>query len=226
METILKILSPENIRFMLGGAGYSILIAVVALAGGSILGLLSAAAKMSRFKVLRLIANVYVEVFRGTPMLLQILAVYLCGPILTKMLFNFVFTPNVYVVGMIAIGINAGAYETELFRSDIHSIDKGQWEAATMIGLSYKQTMFHVILPQAFKRVLPPFINEFIVLIKDSSLLSSIGAVELLHSAEILISRYYNYFIPLGFAAVTYLVITLTIAAFARRLERRLAESD
>ena len=112
METILKILSPENIRFMLGGAGYSILIAVVALAGGSILGLLSAAAKMSRFKVLRLIANVYVEVFRGTPMLLQILAVYLCGPILTKMLFNFVFTPNVYVVGMIAIGINAGAYET------------------------------------------------------------------------------------------------------------------
>ena len=192
METILKILSPENIRFMLGGAGYSILIAVVALAGGSILGLLSAAAKMSRFKVLRLIANVYVEVFRGTPMLLQILAVYLCGPILTKMLFNFVFTPNVYVVGMIAIGINAGAYETELFRSDIQSIDKGQWEAATMIGLSYKQTMFHVILPQAFKRVLPPFINEFIVLIKVSSLLSSSGAVELLHSAEILVSLYYS----------------------------------
>ena len=136
------------------------------------------------------------------------------------------FTPNVYVVGMVAIGLNAGAYETELFRSAIQSIDKGQWEAATMIGLSYKQTMFKVILPQAFKRVLPPFINEFIVLIKDSSLLSSIGAIELLNSAQMLISRYYNYWIPLGFAAATYLVITLAIAAFARRLERRLAESD
>lgn len=226
MELVQKILTPENMKFMLGGAGYSILVAIVALAGGSVLGLLAAAGKMCRFKVLRAIANVYVEVFRGTPMMLQILIVYLCGPLLTKSLFNFVFTPNVYLVGMVAIGLNAGAYETELFRSAIQSIDKGQWEAATMIGLSYKQTMFKVILPQAFKRVLPPFINEFIVLIKDSSLLSSIGAIELLNSAQMLISRYYNYWIPLGFAAATYLVITLTISAFARRLERRLAESD
>lgn len=226
MELVLKILTPENIKFMLTGAGYSILVAVVALIGGSILGLLAASGKMCKYKPLRAIANVYVEVFRGTPMMLQILIVYLCGPLMTKAIFDFVFTPNVYVVGMVAIGLNAGAYETELFRSAIQSIDKGQWEAATMIGLSYKQTMFKVILPQAFKRVLPPFINEFIVLIKDSSLLSSIGAIELLNSAQMLISRYYNYWIPLGFAAATYLVITLAIATFARRLERRLAESD
>ena len=226
MELVLKILTPENIKFMLTGAGYSIIVAVVALIGGSILGLLAASGKMCKYKPLRAIANVYVEVFRGTPMMLQILIVYLCGPLMTKAIFDFVFTPNVYVVGMVAIGLNAGAYETELFRSAIQSIDKGQWEAATMIGLSYKQTMFKVILPQAFKRVLPPFINEFIVLIKDSSLLSSIGAIELLNSAQMLISRYYNYWIPLGFAAATYLVITLAIATFARRLERRLAESD
>lgn len=95
-----------------------------------------------------------------------------------------------------------------------------------MVGLTYVQSMRYVILPQAFKRVLPPFINEFIVLIKDTSLLSSIGAVELLHSAEILAAKYYTYFIPLGSAAVIYLAITLTISAFARKLERRLSESD
>lgn len=226
MEAITRILTPTNIQYMLGGAGYSILVAIVALLGGSILGLLSAAAKMSKYKVLRAIANVYVEVLRGTPMLLQILIVYLCGPVLTKSLFNFVYTPNVYVVGMVAIAINSGAYETELFRSAIQSIDRGQSEAAQMVGLTYVQSMRYVILPQAFKRVLPPFINEFIVLIKDTSLLSSIGAVELLHSAEILAAKYYTYFIPLGSAAVIYLAITLTISAFARKLERRLSESD
>lgn len=226
MGAITRILTPTNIQYMLGGAGYSILVAIVALLGGSILGLLSAAAKMSKYKLLRAIANVYVEVLRGTPMLLQILIVYLCGPVLTKSLFNFVYTPNVYVVGMVAIAINSGAYETELFRSAIQSIDRGQAEAAQMVGLTYVQSMRYVILPQAFKRVLPPFINEFIVLIKDTSLLSSIGAVELLHSAEILATKYYTYFIPLGSAAVIYLAITLTISAFARKLERRLSESD
>ena len=105
-------------------------------------------------------------------------------------------------------------------------MDKGQWEAAKTIGLTHKQTLREIILPQAFKRILPPYINEFIVLIKDSSLLSTIGAAELLQRADVLGAKFYNYLLPLLFATVAYLVMTLTISYFARRLERRLAESD
>ena len=211
---------------MVKGAGYSLLVAICALAGGSVLGLLAAMARMGKNKIARAIANVYVEVIRGTPMMLQILLLYLGGPVITRTLFHYVFTPNPILVGTIAIAINSGAYSTELFRSAIQSVDKGQWEAAKTIGLTHKQTLREIILPQAFKRILPPYINEFIVLIKDSSLLSTIGAAELLQRADVLGAKFYNYLLPLLFATVAYLVMTLTISYFARRLERRLAESD
>ena len=226
MSVIEKIFTAENLLYMLKGAGFSMLIAVCALIGGSVLGLLAATLKMSKHKLPRIIANIYVEVIRGTPMMLQILMLYLCGPVVTKALFGYVYTPNPLVIGTIAVAINSGAYTSELFRSAIQAVDKGQWEAARTIGLSYRQTMQEVILPQAFNRILPPYINEFIVLIKDSSLLASIGTIELLHSAEVLGARYYNYLAPLLCATVMYLIMTLTISYFARKLERRLAESD
>lgn len=226
MSVIEKIFTAENLLYMLKGAGFSLLIAVCALIGGSVLGLLAATLKTSKHKLPKIIANIYVEVIRGTPMMLQILMLYLCGPVVTKALFGYVYTPNPLVIGTIAVAINSGAYTSELFRSAIQAVDKGQWEAARTIGLSYRQTMQEVILPQAFKRILPPYINEFIVLIKDSSLLASIGTIELLHSAEVLGARYYNYLAPLLCATVMYLIMTLTISYFARKLERRLAESD
>lgn len=226
MELFLKIATPQTLTYMLKGAGASLVVASFALFFGSVLGLISAACKMSRFKLLRAIATVYVEVFRGTPMMLQIMIFYLCGPIFTRVLFGFVYTPNPFIVGIFAVSINSGAYTTELFRSAIQSIDKGQWEAAQTIGLDYFQTMRYVILPQALKRILPPFVNEFIVLIKDSSLLSTIGAVELLQTATVIGGQYYNYLIPLSIATVMYLIMTLTISHFAKKLERRLAESD
>ena len=226
MSVIEKIFTAENLLYMLKGAGFSLLIAVCALIGGSVLGLLAATLKMSKHKLPKIIANIYVEVIRGTPMMLQILMLYLCGPVVTKALFGYVYTPNPLVIGTIAVAINSGAYTSELFRSAIQAVDKGQWEAARTVGLSYRQTMQEVILPQAFKRILPPYINEFIVLIKDSSLLASIGTIELLHSAEVLGARYYNYLAPLLCATVMYLIMTLTISYFARKLERRLAESD
>lgn len=226
IEAFQRIMTPDNILFMLKSGGYSIVIAVCALVGGSVLGLLSAGMKMSKSKLLRGIANVYVEVIRGTPMLLQVMLLFLGGPVITKTLFHFVFTPNPYIIGVVAVGINSGAYTTELFRSAIQSVDKGQWEAARTIGLTYGQTMKEIILPQAFKQILPPYINEFIVLLKDSSLLSAIGAVELLQSAKVIGTDNYNYLVPLLFATGIYLVMTLTISFFARKLERRLAESD
>ena len=221
-----KIFTVPNMLYMLKGAGFSILIAVAAVMGGSVLGLMAASAKLSKHKIAKFIANVYVEIFRGSPMMLQIMLFYLCGPIITKALFNYVYTPNPLIVGTLAVAINSGAYMTELIRAAIQSIDKGQWEAAQTIGLTHSQTMKEVIIPQAFKRILPPFINEFIVLIKDSSLLSTIGAVELLKSAQTLGGNYYNYLIPLLTATAMYMVMTMTISYFARKLERRLAESD
>ncbi len=226
MSIFQKIVTPQNFLFLLTCAKETIIIAFFSLIFGTILGVLSAAAKMSKSKMLRAISTVYVEVFRGTPMMLQITLFYLAGPVLTKALFGFSFTPSARIVGIIAMSINSGAYTTELFRGAIQSIDKGQWEASKALGLSYKQMMRFVILPQSFKRILPPWISEFITLLKDTSLLASIGAFELMKGANVLGGRYYNFLIPLFMAAGIYLIMTLTISFFANKLEKRLAESD
>ena len=221
-----KIVTLPNWIFLLECTKMSIFVAVCSLFFGTILGLLSAAAKMSKNAVFRVISTIYVEIIRGTPMMLQITLFYIAGPIFTKAVLGYSFTPNPFLVGIIAISINSGAYSTELFRGAIQSIDKGQWEAAKALGLSYRQMMQFVILPQSFKRILPPWINEFITLLKDSSLLSGIGAVELLKGANVLGGRFYNFIIPMFMATCIYLVMTLTISYFAGKLEKRLAESD
>lgn len=226
MSIFEKIFTWQNLMFLLDCTKTTIFIAFFSLIFGTILGVLSAAAKMSKSKILRAISTVYVEVFRGTPMMLQITLLYLAGPVLTKAWAGFSFTPNPAIVGIIAMSINSGAYTTELFRGAIQSIDKGQWEASKALGLSYKQMMRFVILPQSFKRILPPWISEFITLLKDTSLLTSIGAFELMKGANVLGGRYYNFLIPLFMAAGIYLVMTLTISFFANKLEKRLAESD
>ena len=122
--------------------------------------------------------------------------------------------------------INCGAYTSELIRSAIQAVDKGQWEASETLGLGYIQMMRYIILPQAFKRIIPPMVSEFITLIKDSSLLSTIGVVELLQAAKTIGTRTYNYVPPLLMASVIYLALTLTISRFSKRLEERMALSD
>ena len=129
-------------------------------------------------------------------------------------------------VAMLAFGINSGAYTTELIRSGINGVDKGQFEAADTLGLTYRQKMKLVILPQAFKQILPPMVSEFITLIKDSSLLSTIGVVELMKSATTVGANYYAYLPPLTVASGIYLVLTLVISAISKVIERRLAVSD
>lgn len=226
MTLIQKIITWDNLIFMVKGAGYSLAIAIGALVFGTILGILGAAGKISKYKALRLLASTYVELIRGTPMLLQILFIFLGFPTIYHSLTGTYIRLNPYLVGLVAMSINSGAYTTELIRSGIMSIDKGQWEACKTLGLTYTQMMRFVILPQAFKQIVPPLVSEFIVLIKDSSLISAIGAVELLQSASVLGNYYYNYIIPLVMASVMYLIMTVTISYFARKLERRLAASD
>lgn len=221
-----KVFTPENMLFLAKGALISLGIAALSLLIGLIFGILGASAKISHNRILKLIANIYVEVIRGTPMLLQIMIIFNVLPIIVTQITGQVLRLNYYVVGVIAMSINSGAYTTELIRSGINGVDKGQWEACETLGLTRWQTMKLVILPQAFKRIVPPVVSEFITLIKDSSLISCIGAVELMTSAKILGNQYYEFMSPYCLAAVFYLIMTLTISYISKKLERKLAVSD
>ena len=226
MDVLTKFLTQDNLIFMLQGAGLSLLLAAIAVCLGLILGTLGAAAKLSKYKILRILGNVYVEVIRGTPMLLQILFFFLAVPLIIQSITGERFNADPFICGLIALSINSGAYSTELIRSGIQGVDKGQWEACETIGMNYIQTMRHVILPQAFKRIVPPIVSEFITLIKDSSLISCIGVSELLLRTQVMGANYSNYLVPLVTAGCMYLAMTLTVSYFARRLERKLAASD
>jgi len=226
MEAIIKIFSQENIIWLLKGAAMSLFIACICLVAGTILGVLAASAKISRNKILKVIGSVYVEVIRGTPMLLQISFFFLGVPSIYRMITGgFLRVSNLWM-GILAISINSGAYSCELIRGAINSIDKGQWEAGRSLGLTHKQNMRKIILPQAFKRIIPPLANEFITLVKDSSLVSTIGVVELMQAQRVVGTAHYNFFFPLIGAGVIYLVITFTISRFTGALERKMAESD
>lgn len=226
MSAFFEFLTPDNIIFLLQGAGKSLLLATCALFFGIIFGVLGAAAKISKNRFLRFLGNVYVEVIRGTPMLLQILFLYIAFPVMMRSITGTRFIPDPYIVGAVAMSINSGAYCTELIRSGIMGVDKGQWEACKVLGLNYKQMMRLVILPQAFKRIVPPIVSEYITLIKDSSLISVLGATELLYSAQILGANTFDLIPPLLVAAVFYLVMTLATSYLARKLERKLSQSD
>lgn len=227
IKNCLEILSnPSNWESLIKGAGISLVVATLALIIGIILGIAGAAMKLSKNKFLKLIGNIYVEVIRGTPMLLQISIFYLVIPTIITLITQEAFRVNKLFMGTIAIGINSGAYCTELIRSGIVGIDSGQWEACKALNLNYFDSMQYVILPQAFKQVIPPLVSEYITLIKDSSLLSTIGVMDLLFSAQIIGANYYNYMAPLMMASMLYLVMTLLTSYVAKKIEGRLAASD
>lgn len=218
--------NPNNWESLLKGAGISLLVATFALIIGIILGIGGSSLKLSKNRFLRVIGNIYVEVIRGTPMLLQISIFYLVIPTIITLFTQEAFRVNKLIMGTIAIGINSGAYCTELIRSGIVGIDIGQWEACKALNLNYFDSMRYVILPQAFKQVIPPLVSEYITLIKDSSLLSTIGVMDLLFSAQIIGANYYNYMAPLMMASLLYLMMTLFTSFVAKKIEGRLAESD
>lgn len=221
-----KILTPENLVFLLKGAGVSLALALGALLIGMVIGVILAAGRLSKVKIFNWLSALYVEIFRGTPMLLQIMFFYLGVPVLIRMITGVRIRADVYAVALTALSLNSGAYQAELIRSGIQGVEKGQWEACETLGISYWTMMFQVILPQAFKRIVPPLVSEFITLIKDSSLASCIGTHELMNNTQVLGARYYNYLIPLLAAAAMYLVMTLIVSWISRVIERRLAVSD
>lgn len=213
----------KHYDMLLNGALASLQVTFGALAMGLVLGILAGTCRISRRFIVRVVADSYIQVIRGTPMLLQIFFFYLGFPQIYMMVTGEGITPDPLITGMIALGVNSGAYNAEIIRAGIQSIDKGQMEAARGTGLTHFQAMFYVILPQALKRMIPPLGNELIVLLKDSSLISTIGVAELMYSAKVLGAKYYTYVPFLLGAGCIYLMLTFTFSRIFNAMERKLS---
>ena len=210
----------NSFPLLLLGAGVTIKITAMSVAVGVIIGLFVGIARICRVKPLEWLAAVYVDFFRGTPLLVQIFLVYFALPVITGQRID----PYIAAIG--ACGINSGAYVAEIFRAGIQSIDEGQMEAGRSLGMTWGQTMRYIIVPQAFKRVIPPLGNEFIALLKDSSLVSVIGFEELTRRGQLIIAKTYGSLEIWISVAIVYLVMTLTISRFVAYLEKRFAADD
>ena len=210
----------NSLPLLLAGAGVTIEITAIAVGLGFIFGLITSVCRLSGVKILQVIAVCYVNIIRGTPMLVQIFLIYFALPMVIGERIN------PFVAAVTACSINSGAYVSEIFRAGIQSVDKGQMEAGRSLGLSWMQTMRYVILPQAFKHVIPPLGNEFISMTKETSLVSVIGFEELTRRGQLIIAKTYGSFEIWLTVAAIYLVMTLTIARLVSYLERRFATDD
>ena len=210
----------NSFPLLLIGAGVTIQITVLSTAIGFVIGLVVGVARISHLRPLRLLAEVYVEFFRGTPLLVQIFLFYFALPVITGQRID------PFIAAISACGINSGAYVAEIFRAGIQSVHEGQMEAGRSLGMTWLQTMRYIIVPQAFKRVIPPLGNEFIAMLKDSSLVSVIGFEELTRRGQLIIAKTYGSFEIWMSVAVIYLVMTLTISRFVAYLERRCRVHD
>ncbi len=209
-------------QYLVTGLGTTLLITLFAVLIGVALGFLVAIIratydKTGKLAILSRICSLYLTVIRGTPAVVQLLIMYYIV---------FVNFNSKIGVAVIAFGINSGAYVAEIVRSGIMSIDKGQMEAGRSLGFGYAQTMWHIILPQAFKNVLPALANEFIVLLKETSICGYIGLMDLTRGGDIIRSRTYEAFLPLFAVALIYLLLVVALTNLVGRLERRLRTNE
>ncbi|MBO8173160.1 MAG: amino acid ABC transporter permease [Bacillaceae bacterium] len=202
--------------FYLKGALVTVEVTFIAILLGTLLGLLFGLARLSKIPFLHYPAVWYIDLIRGTPLLVQILIIHFA--LLPSLLGS---SPGVWVSAIMSLTINSAAYIAEIFRAGIQSIDRGQMEAARSLGMKHSQAMYYIILPQAFKRMLPPLGNEFITLLKDSSLLMVISFSELMYSGKTILGATaspWEAYLPVAFL---YLVITLGLTRFVNYLELR-----
>ncbi|WP_033826460.1 amino acid ABC transporter permease [Bacillus andreraoultii] len=202
--------------YFIRGTLLTIGLSLLGILFGTILGLFIGMGKMLKNKFLSFPFTAYITFFRGTPFMVQIFIIHF--GVVTAILGN----TNGMVAGIIAISLNSAAYISEIFRAGIQSLDRGQMEAARSLGMSYAQSMRHVILPQAFKRMIPPLGNEFIVLLKDSSLISLVAVPEIMYWARAFQGQYYKVWEPYLTAAFIYLILTLVLSILLAQLEKRL----
>ena len=209
----------DRYKYILEGLGNTLIIAFFAVIIGVILGIIVSLIRNNyevngKGKISNFIANSYVTIIRGTPVILQLMIIY-------YVIFKS-SDVNILIVGILAFGINSGAYVSEIIRSGINAIDKGQLEAGLALGLSYSKVMRLVIMPQAIKNILPALGNEFITLLKETSVGAYIGILELTKASDIIASRTYDYFFPLIIVAIIYLIMTLGLSKLVNMMERRL----
>ncbi|WP_341526891.1 ABC transporter permease subunit [Nostoc sp. UHCC 0302] len=209
-----------DIPFILQGIPLTLLFTLLSVSMGLVWGTILSLLKITGIKPLTWLANAYTSVFRGTPLLLQLALVYYATPQLTG------YDISALEAGVLTFTLNSGAYMSETIRGGIQAVDKGQSEAAMSMGVPYWLMMWDVILPQALKNILPALVNETIGLLKDSALVSTIGVVEILRSAQIVGANKYIYFEPLLFAGLIYYILVMGMTFGASALERRLRQSE
>ena len=217
----------ERWKLYLEGVGTTLLVTACALILGILLGIIVALVRTAHDQqksrksillgILNLIFKIYVTIIRGTPMMVQLL---IMGMVVFSSSRNFTF------VGTLTLGINSGAYVSEIIRGGLMAVDSGQMEAGRSLGLNYMTTMIHIIIPQAIKSVLPAMGNEFIILLKDTSLITVIGGKELLYAAQGVMNRTYEAMFPLLITAVIYLILVMIFTYLLGLFERRLRQSD
>lgn len=209
------------------GAVVTIVLSLLTVIIGCAIGLLVTLMKQSRFKILHALTQIYTQVIRGTPMLLQ-LFIWLYGfPLIGISLPSLPFLGDIYgsrefITAVVALGINSGAYIAELLRGGLESIDKGQLEAGRSLGLSKKKTMRFIIIPQAVRVILPGLGNEFITMIKESSIVSVVGVFDVMYTSNIVKAATYSVFEPLIIIAVIYFVLTFALSTFMSYVEKRM----
>ncbi|MGE5849840.1 MAG: amino acid ABC transporter permease [Candidatus Methylomirabilota bacterium] len=205
----------EAFPLLLGGAWVTLYISLISSSIGVVLGLFMGMARVSRFRAVRAIATVYTETIRGTPLLMQLIILYYGLP-------SVGINLEAIVAGIIGLSANSAAYVGEIFRAGIQSVGRGQMEAARAAGLRHLQAMRYVVLPQAFRMVLPPLTNEFVTMLKDSSLVSTLAIAELLRTGREVVAWKVNVFSPFAGVTLLYLAMTLPLTHLARYLERRI----
>lgn len=206
----------EYAPFFVQGTLLTIGFSLAGILIGTVLGLLIGLGKMMRNKILAFPFDVYITFFRGTPLFVQILLIHFgIVPLFTG-------ETNAVIAAILALSLNSAAYISEIFRAGIQSIDNGQMEAARSLGMNHVQAMRFVILPQAVKRMIPPLGNEFVTLIKESSLAAVIAAPELMYWGRAMAGQYYRVWEPYLMAALIYLVLTMSLTAILNLVERRL----
>lgn len=210
----------EYASYFWTGAKLTLQVSLLAVVFGFILGTVLSFMRMSRIWPLRFIGTSYVEVIRGTPLLVQLLLIHYGLPLFLG------FDVGLFTAACLALSINSGAYIAEIMRAGIQAVDRGQMEAARSLGMSRGMTMRQIILPQAFKNVLPALGNEFIVVVKESSVLYVIGYAELTYTANIIAGATYITLEPLLVTAVIYFVLIFTMSKLLGIGERRLKASD
>ena len=216
MDTGLDLLR-QSAPLLLKGAGYTIILSVIGMSIGVVLGFALALMRLSRSALLRWPAAVYVSAFRGTPLLVQLFLIYYGLP-------EFGIEMPPLIAAGIGFSLNVAAYSCEILRSAIAAVDKGQWEAASVLGMSRGQALRRVILPQAARTAVAPLSNSFISLVKDTSLAATIQVPELFRQAQLITARTYEIFTMYLAAAAIYWILSTILAAVQTRFERRAAE--